>query len=55
MRFGPKLDYEDGRKVPGSRGNKYFDRARELLRVKELFDELSLPRRLPKGRTRSGG
>jgi len=40
MRFGPKMYDEDGREVPGSRGYKYFGRARELPGVKELFEEL---------------
>ncbi|KAH8149409.1 uncharacterized protein LAJ45_06488 [Morchella importuna] len=40
MRFGPKAYDEDGRAVPGSRGYKYFGRARELPGVKELFEEL---------------
>lgn len=40
MRFGPKMYDEDGRAVPGSRGYKYFGRARELPGVKELFEDL---------------
>src|ERR1700712_263979 len=36
MRFGPKMYDEDGREVPGSRGYKYFGRAKELPGVKEL-------------------
>lgn len=40
MRFGPKMYDEDGREVPGSKGYKYFGRARELPGVKELFEEL---------------
>lgn len=40
MRFGPRMYDEDGREVPGSKGYKYFGRARELPGVKELFEEL---------------
>ncbi|KAA8907448.1 Isy1-like splicing factor [Sphaerosporella brunnea] len=40
MRFGPRMYDEDGREVPGSRGYKYFGRAKELPGVKELFEEL---------------
>lgn len=46
MRFGPKMYDEDGRAVPGSRGYKYFGRARELPGVKELFEDLQAK---PKG------
>lgn len=45
MRFGPKMYDEDGREVPGSRGYKYFGRARELPGVKELFEELEKPKK----------
>ncbi|PUU81774.1 hypothetical protein B9Z19DRAFT_1062352 [Tuber borchii] len=31
MRFCPKICHGDSREVPGSRGNKYIDRLRELL------------------------
>jgi pre-mRNA-splicing factor ISY1 len=40
MRFAPKTYDEDGREVSGSRGYKYFGRARELPGVKELFEDL---------------
>ena len=45
MRFGPRTYDEDGREVPGSRGYKYFGRARELPGVKELFDEIEKPKK----------
>ena len=30
IRFGPETYYEDGREVPDSRGNKYFDHKWDL-------------------------
>lgn len=45
MRFGPRTYDEDGREVPGSRGYKYFGRAKELPGVKELFEELEAPKK----------
>ena len=39
MRGGAQFDSE-GREVPGSRGYKYFGRARELPGVKELFEQV---------------
>jgi len=42
MRFDPKTYCEDSREVPGSHGNKCFDRRRELPGVKGLFDQLNL-------------
>ncbi|PWW74813.1 Isy1-like splicing factor [Tuber magnatum] len=50
MRFGPKTYDEDGREVPGSRGYKYFGRARELPGVKELFDELKPSKKAAEGK-----
>lgn len=38
MRFAPKMYDEEGREIPGSRGYRYFGRARELPGVKELFE-----------------
>jgi hypothetical protein len=37
IRKRPKVLDADGREVPGTRGYKYFGRARELPGVKELF------------------
>jgi pre-mRNA-splicing factor ISY1 len=39
MRFGPRMYDGDGREAPGTRGYKYFGRARELPGVKELFEQ----------------
>lgn len=38
MRFAPRMYDEEGREIPGSRGYRYFGRARELPGVKELFE-----------------
>ncbi|PUU73407.1 Isy1-like splicing family-domain-containing protein [Tuber borchii] len=40
----------DGLEVLGSRSNKYFGRARELPRIKELFDELKPSKRSAEGK-----
>ena len=49
-RFHLKTYYKDGREVPGSRGNKCFDRGRELPGVKGLFNQLKLSEEAAEGK-----
>ena len=50
VRFGRKTYDPSGLEVPSSRSNKYFGRARELPRIKPLFDELKPSKRAAQGK-----
>lgn len=48
--FGQETYYWHGREVPGSRGDKYFDRTRELPGAKQLSDELKPSKKAAEGK-----